>query len=48
MTPSPTRDFVVGLFVLVGLGAVAYLSFQVGGLSFNVFPLTHRRGTVRN
>lgn len=34
MTPSPTRDFVVGLFVLVGLGAVAYLSFKVGGLSY--------------
>lgn len=34
MRPSPTRDFVVGLFVLAGLGAVAYLSLQVGGLSY--------------
>jgi phospholipid/cholesterol/gamma-HCH transport system substrate-binding protein len=28
------RDLVVGGFVLVGLLAVAYLSFQVGGLSY--------------
>ncbi len=28
------RDLLVGLFVLVGLGAVAYLSFRVGGLSY--------------
>jgi phospholipid/cholesterol/gamma-HCH transport system substrate-binding protein len=34
MRPSPTRDFVVGLFVLAGFGAVAYLSLQVGGLSY--------------
>jgi phospholipid/cholesterol/gamma-HCH transport system substrate-binding protein len=34
MQPSPTRDFVVGLFVLAGLGAIAYLSIQVGGLSY--------------
>lgn len=34
MQRSPTRDFIVGLFVLVGLGAVAYLSLSVGGLSF--------------
>ena len=27
------RDLVVGLFVLAGLGAVAYLSLSVGGLS---------------
>ncbi len=27
-----TRDFVVGLFVLVGLGALAYLALQVGGI----------------
>jgi len=33
MTRSPRRDFIVGLFVLVGLGAVAYLSISVGGLS---------------
>ncbi len=34
MQPSPVRDLVVGLFVLVGLGAVGYLSLQVGGLSY--------------
>lgn len=34
MKPSPTRDFVVGLFVLAGLAAIAYLSIQVGGLSY--------------
>ncbi len=35
MTRSPVRDFVVGLFVLAGLGAIAYLSIDVGGLSYN-------------
>ncbi|HBZ72437.1 MAG TPA: outer membrane lipid asymmetry maintenance protein MlaD [Deltaproteobacteria bacterium] len=34
MRPSPLRDLVVGLFVLVGLGAVAYLSIEVGGLGY--------------
>ena len=34
MKPSPVRDLVVGLFVLVGLAAVAYLSIQVGGVSY--------------
>ncbi|MFQ5350763.1 MAG: MlaD family protein, partial [Thermoanaerobaculia bacterium] len=34
MKPSPVRDLVVGLFVLVGLGAVGYLSLQVGGLDY--------------
>ena len=33
MKRSPTRDFVVGVFVLLGLAAVAYLSLGVGGLS---------------
>ena len=28
---SPGRDLVVGLFVLLGLGAMVYLSVQVGG-----------------
>ena len=32
MQNNSTRDLVVGLFVLVGLGAIAYLSLQVGGL----------------
>lgn len=35
MTRSPVRDFVVGLFVLAGLGAIAYLSVNVGGLSYS-------------
>ncbi|HKE10673.1 MAG TPA: outer membrane lipid asymmetry maintenance protein MlaD [Myxococcota bacterium] len=34
MRPSPLRDLVVGLFVLVGFGAIAYLSIQVGGLGY--------------
>jgi phospholipid/cholesterol/gamma-HCH transport system substrate-binding protein len=34
MTRSPLRDLLVGLFVLLGLGAIAYLSFSVGGLSY--------------
>ena len=33
MTRSPVRDLAVGLFVLAGLSAVAYLSLSVGGLS---------------
>ena len=33
MQTSPSRDLAVGLFVLFGLGAIAYLSLQVGGLS---------------
>ena len=31
---SKTRDIAVGLFVLAGLAAIAYLSLQLGGLSF--------------
>ena len=34
MTQAPMRDFLVGCFVLAGLAAVAYLSFQVGGLTW--------------
>jgi phospholipid/cholesterol/gamma-HCH transport system substrate-binding protein len=34
MTRSPMRDLLVGLFVLGGLGAIAYLSLSVGGLSY--------------
>jgi phospholipid/cholesterol/gamma-HCH transport system substrate-binding protein len=34
MQNSATRDLVVGLFVLVGLVALAYLSLRVGGLEF--------------
>ena len=35
MQPSPIRDLIVGLFVAVGLGAIAYLSIQVGGVSYS-------------
>ncbi|MBI3786004.1 MAG: outer membrane lipid asymmetry maintenance protein MlaD [Deltaproteobacteria bacterium] len=35
MSRSPVRDFTVGLFVLAGLAAIAYLSMRVGGLSFH-------------
>lgn len=34
MQPSPTRDLVVGLFVAGGLAAIAFLSVQIGGLSY--------------
>lgn len=34
MDRAPTRDLLVGLFVLAGLGAIAYLSLGVGGLSY--------------
>ncbi len=34
MKRAPLRDFLVGVLVLCGLGAIAYLSFNVGGLSF--------------
>jgi phospholipid/cholesterol/gamma-HCH transport system substrate-binding protein len=34
MQPSATRDLVVGVFVAAGLAAIAYLSLQVGGLSY--------------
>ena len=35
MQRSPTRDFLVGLFVLMGLAAIAYLSLSVGGLAYS-------------
>jgi phospholipid/cholesterol/gamma-HCH transport system substrate-binding protein len=35
MTPSPIRDLLVGLFVLIGLGAIAYLSIVLGGVSYS-------------
>ena len=34
MQNSPTRDLLVGLFVLSGLAALAYLSIQVGGMEY--------------
>ena len=36
MQSSPIRDLVVGMFVLVGLVAIGYLTFQVGGISWKV------------
>jgi len=33
MTRAPLRDFLVGCFVLAGIGAIAYLSLRVGGLA---------------
>jgi phospholipid/cholesterol/gamma-HCH transport system substrate-binding protein len=35
MTRSALRDLVVGIFVLCGLAAVAYLSFRLGGASYS-------------
>ncbi len=34
MQASSARDLIVGVFVLAGLLAIAYLSIQVGGLSY--------------
>jgi phospholipid/cholesterol/gamma-HCH transport system substrate-binding protein len=34
MTRTALRDLVVGIFVLSGLAAVAYLSFRLGGASY--------------
>jgi phospholipid/cholesterol/gamma-HCH transport system substrate-binding protein len=34
MQSSATRDLIVGLFVVIGLAAIGYLSIQVGGLSY--------------
>lgn len=34
MQSSPIRDLIVGLFVLAGCVALAYLTFQVGGVSY--------------
>ena len=34
MSERGTRDFIVGLFVLIGLLALAYLSLKVGGVSY--------------
>jgi phospholipid/cholesterol/gamma-HCH transport system substrate-binding protein len=35
MDRSPLRDFIVGLFVLAGLAALAYLSISIGGFSWH-------------
>ena len=34
MQPSPIRDLMVGIFVLIGLATIGYLSVQVGGVSY--------------
>jgi len=34
MQPSPLRDLIVGLFVALGLAAIAYLSIRVGGVGY--------------
>ena len=34
MTASPIRDIIVGIFVLAGLAAIAYLSASLGGVSY--------------
>jgi phospholipid/cholesterol/gamma-HCH transport system substrate-binding protein len=35
MQRSPVRDLVVGLFVLIGLASIGYLSIRVGGLYYS-------------
>jgi phospholipid/cholesterol/gamma-HCH transport system substrate-binding protein len=35
MESSPSRDLVVGVFVLIGLAAVGYLSLNLGGMTFS-------------
>src|SRR6478736_2219872 len=35
MDRSPTRDFVVGLFVTAGIAAIVYLSISIGGFSWH-------------
>jgi phospholipid/cholesterol/gamma-HCH transport system substrate-binding protein len=35
MDRSPVRDFIVGLFVLAGLVAIAYLSISIGGFTWH-------------
>jgi phospholipid/cholesterol/gamma-HCH transport system substrate-binding protein len=45
MQGNATRDLIVGLFVMVGIGALAYLSLQVGGLEFNTKETIGLRAT---
>lgn len=45
MQGNATRDLIVGLFVLVGIGALAYLSLQVGGLEFGAKETIGLRAT---
>ena len=54
MTRSPTRDLLVGLFVLIGLVAVAYLSVGVASESYtgpgglNVFAKFEQTGGLKS
>jgi phospholipid/cholesterol/gamma-HCH transport system substrate-binding protein len=41
MRRSPTRDFIVGLFVLAGIAGIGYLSLSLGGVSY-----TGRKGLI--
>ncbi len=34
MNESPIRDFLVGIFVLMGLAAIAYMTVALGGASY--------------
>jgi phospholipid/cholesterol/gamma-HCH transport system substrate-binding protein len=34
MQPSPVRDLIVGIFVAIGLATIAYLSIQIGGVTY--------------
>lgn len=34
MSESPTRDFLVGIFLLAGIAALAYLSISLGGTRY--------------
>ncbi len=43
MQPSPSRDLAVGLFVLAGVCAVAWLSMRVGGLALGEGDRTELR-----
>jgi phospholipid/cholesterol/gamma-HCH transport system substrate-binding protein len=35
MSNSKNIDWIVGIFVLVGIGAIAYLSFSIGGATYS-------------
>ncbi|MFO0690207.1 MAG: outer membrane lipid asymmetry maintenance protein MlaD [Myxococcota bacterium] len=45
MQNHATRDVIVGLFVLVGLATLAYLSLQVGGIDFGAAKRIHLSAT---
>jgi phospholipid/cholesterol/gamma-HCH transport system substrate-binding protein len=53
MQRNPLRDLLVGLFVLAGIGAIAYLSLSVGGFSYagpgglNVYAMFEELGGLK-